>query len=207
MTMAVAVVAEERLSGSAELVSLHGTMITMISENEGLPCEIWAKDNNVRTESDRNGQKSITIQLGDTMYTYDKNSAKGNKTKFAVGLASMGLVKQIAEVQLKGERQRSCEIDGVVYDEYFYSEKEHREWATVNLARKTSLPIIWISAMKTGDKKATAIRMRFQNMKANVEVPDDLFKIPADVTFSEVSATELMATAQMVGGGRPPSNF
>src|SRR4051794_10305015 len=92
LTMTAGAVAHERPTDTARLVSLHGTMITMISENEGLSCEIWAKGNNVRTESERGGQKIITIQLGDAIYTYAKNSAWGNKTKFAAGLASMGLV-------------------------------------------------------------------------------------------------------------------
>ena len=195
LTMIAAAVADERATDTAELVSLHGTMITMISEREGLPAEIWAKGNNVRTESERGGQKIISIQLGDTVYTYAKNSVRGNKTKFAAGLASMGLIKQIAEVRSKGEKQASGELDGVVYDEFLYTEKNPQEWATVNLARKTSLPSTWISAIRTGDKKGIAFRLLYRNMEANVEVPDDLFTIPPGINFTDVSPTGLMATA------------
>jgi hypothetical protein len=54
---------------TSNLVSLHGTMITMISDHEGMPMEIWAKGNNVRSEISAGDQKLIIIQRGDTLYT------------------------------------------------------------------------------------------------------------------------------------------
>src|SRR3990172_2210889 len=171
-----------------ELISLHGTMITMISETEGVPAEIWAKGDKLRAEIAAGDAKVITIQLGDTMYTFAQGSTKGNKTRFESGLASLGLIQQIAEIRTKGKIDGSQEIEGIVYDEYNYDVNAPREWAIVFLAAKTSLPGYWISAVQTEEKKAVAVRMHYRDMEANVEVPDALFELPSDVTFSEAPA-------------------
>ncbi len=95
----------------------------------------------------------------------------------------MGLIRQIATIKAKGKKQASRTIDGVTYDQYAYDDPPH-EWANLYLEAETSLPVTWVSAVRTGDKKATAVRMRDPDMEANVEVDDDLFKLPPDVTFA-----------------------
>jgi hypothetical protein len=192
-------------SAVPELTSLHGTMITMISETEGVPAEIWAKGDMLRSETAAGEAKVITIQLGDTMYTFAPGSKKGHKTKFAAGLASLGLIQQISLVKAKGKREGTQEIEGVAYDKYFYDANAPQEWAVAFLDAKTSLPKYWISAVRTGEKKALAVRMHYRDMEANVEISDDKFELPRDVEFTEISAAELMATAELVGGKQPPA--
>jgi len=68
---------DEKLPGAPVLTSLHGTMITMISEDKGHAMEIWAKGDNVRAEASSDKHKIITIQLGDTMYTYGTDAKIG----------------------------------------------------------------------------------------------------------------------------------
>jgi outer membrane lipoprotein-sorting protein len=172
------------LPGKSELTSLHGTMITMLSEDKGHAMEIWAKEDNVRAESSDDKHKTIIIQLGDTMYTYGTDSKRGMKQRFASGLASMGLIKQIATIKSKGKKESTREIEGVVYEQYSY--EESRDASTdVWFEAKSSLPTIWLSAIKTGDKEISVMKMRYRDMEANVDVADELFKLPRDVTFSD----------------------
>jgi outer membrane lipoprotein-sorting protein len=179
---------EPKPPAAPELKSMHGTMITMISEDRGHAAEIWAKGDNVRAEfsSDNNKHKIITLQLGDTLYTYGATSKKGNKQRFASGLASMGLIKQIATIKSKGKKESTREIDGITYEEYSYEESPEAS-TDVWLEAKTSLPSIWLSAIKTSDKTLAVMRMRYRDMKANVEMADELFKLPPNVTFSETT--------------------
>src|SRR5215208_6440863 len=111
LTATMVVSADEQRAGLPALKAFHGTMVTLVSGVEGPPCEIWASADNVRMEYNFGGQKIITIQRGDTLYTYGTDSGQGNKTRFETGLASMGLIKQIAEIKAKGKMQGSREID------------------------------------------------------------------------------------------------
>ena len=179
----------------SELTSLHGTMITMLSEDKGHAMEIWAKGDNVRAESSDDTRKTIIIQLGDTMYTYGTDAKKGMKQRFASGLASMGLIKQIATIKSKGKKESTREIEGVVYEQYSY--EESRDASTdVWFEAKSSLPSIWLSAIKTGEKEISVLKMRYRDMEANVDVADELFKLPRDVIFSEERAVDASQKTQ-----------
>lgn len=186
---AVPVLGDQQPSGSAKLESLHGTMVMMISDDEGVPAKLWAKGNNTRVELTHGNQKVITIQFGDTMYTYIEGSRTGTKQHLGSGLGSMGLIKQIEEILAKGKKEGSEKIEGVRYDKYVYGSPEDREMAVVYLSPETSLPRIWLSAVKTDDKTASLLRMHYRDMNANVGIPDEMFKLPPDVTFSEESKT------------------
>lgn len=171
-----------------ELTSLHGTMITMISDDEGVPMEIWAKGDHLRAEASDGDRKVITIQQGSTSYTFAPGLKTGHKMRVQAGLGAMGLVKQIAEIKAKGKRKGSREIEGVVYDEYNYDVNAPEEWAVVFLDAKTSLPRYWISAVRTGENSASAVRLVYRDMEANVDLPDSLFQLPQDVTFIDQPA-------------------
>jgi outer membrane lipoprotein-sorting protein len=170
-------------------------MITMVSEDEGVPMEIWAKGDNLRAEASDGERKVITIQRGDTSYTFAPDSTKGHKMRVEEGLGSMGLVKQIAEIKAKGKREGAQELEGVVYDKYNYDVDAPQEWAVVFLDAKTSLPRYWISAVRTGEKTASAVRMVYRDMEANVEVADALFELPENVTFEEQPALPVQEPA------------
>jgi outer membrane lipoprotein-sorting protein len=187
----MSVFGDEQRAGLPALKAFHGTMVTLVSGDEGPPCEIWASGDNVRMEHNFGGRKIITIQRGDTMYTYGTDSRQGNKTRFETGLASMGLIKQIAEIKAKGKMQGSREIEGISYGKFLY--RAPHEEATVYLAMSTSLPGEWESAVETGEKKATRLTMRYRNMEANVKISDDMFALPRGVVFSDVAPGELIA--------------
>ena len=197
--------AAEPARPAAELVSMHGTMITMISDHEGMPMEIWAKGNNLRSEISAGDQKIIVVQLGDTIYTFGPGSKQGNKTRFESGLASHGLIEQIALVKAKGKKDSSQVVDGITYDQYAYDVDAPQEQALVLLEAKTSLPKDWVSVVKNGDSEPVAARTIFRDMQANVDVPDDLFALPKGVEFSDVSAGELMATPLPAAASDTPS--
>jgi outer membrane lipoprotein-sorting protein len=168
-------------------------MVTMHGDTEGFTAEIWAKGNNVRSEIAFGDQKVVTIQRGDTMYTFGSNSHVGNKTQFEAGLASLGLILQIATVKSKGKKDSTHNVDGTVYDLYVYEVDAPHEIARVLLNSKTSLPQDWDSTVKNADGAPATVRMKFRNLAANVDVPDELFALPPDVQFSEVPAAELLA--------------
>ena len=63
-------------------------------------------------------EKLIIIQRGDTLYTYGFGSPQGEKTRFETGLASHGLIEQIALVKSKGKKDGSQVVEGVTYDQY-----------------------------------------------------------------------------------------
>lgn len=187
-----------------KLESLHGTMITMISDHEGMPMEIWAKGNKVRSEISAGDEKLIIIQRGDTLYTYGFGSPQGEKTRFETGLASLGLIEQIALVKAKGKKDGSQVVEGVEYDQYKYDADAPQEQALVLLEAKTSLPKDWLSVVKNGDSPSIAARTIYRDMQANVDVPDDLFTLPKGVIFAEVTAAELMSTPLPVKPADPP---
>ncbi len=168
-----------------KLESLQGTMIMMVSENSGVPCKVWAKGNNTRVEMGEKGKKVITIQIGSTMYTFIEGDRTGTKQRLGTGLASMGMIRQIDEVKAKGKKIGSRELEGVSYDTYQYDVNAPKEMAMIVLATETSLPFFWVSAVQTSATKATGLRMHYRDMKANADVPDNLFRLPASVAFRE----------------------
>lgn len=172
-------------SGSEELKSLHGTQITMTSDSEGMSSQIWAKGNNLRLEMTVGNQKAISIQLGDTLYTYVEGSKAGTKQPLGRGLGSMGLIRQIEEIKARGKKEGSQELEGVRYVEYKYDVNFPAEAADAWLSATTSLPRIWFSVVRTADSTASGLRMVFRDMVANPDIPDDMFKLPPGVTFSE----------------------
>jgi hypothetical protein len=186
---------------AVKLESLHGTMITLISEHEGMPMEIWAKGKNVRSQIAAGDKKFVVIQLGDTIYSYGSGDATGSKTKFDSGLAALGLIEQIALVKSKGKKDGSQVVAGVAYDEYKYDVDAPQEEAIVLLETNTSLPKDWLSMVRNGDGPAVPARTIYRDMQANVDVPDELFELPKDVQFVEVTAAELMSTPLPTGPG------
>jgi len=161
-------------------------MITMISDQEGLSSKIWAKGNNVRAELTYDQKKAVSIQLGDTVYTYIEGSKQtGSKKHLGSGLGAMGLIKQIEEIKAKGKKQGSVKIEGIVCDKYEYDVNAPGERAVVYLSASTSLPRTWVSVVQLADTPASVLRMHYRDLKANVDIPDNMFKLPANVTFLE----------------------
>jgi hypothetical protein len=97
----------------------------------------------------------------------------------------MGVIKPIEEIKAKGKKQDSEQGEAGRYDKYEYNVNGPEEMAVVYLSAETSLPRIWLSVVKTGDKEASLLRVQYRDLKANVDIPDDMFKLPPDVTFSE----------------------
>lgn len=56
--------ADEQRGTQPNLRTLRGTVVTMMSENEGLPSKFWAKDNLYRSETTFGDRKLISIQRG-----------------------------------------------------------------------------------------------------------------------------------------------
>jgi outer membrane lipoprotein-sorting protein len=180
----VAIAQGQHPSPPAKLEALRGTLIMMISENEGVSCEIWAAGNSSRSELIKGGIKVTTIQRGDTMYTFDDTSLKGKKERIKGGLAAKGLVKQIEEVRKNGKKVESREIEGQIYDVYQYS-VDSDEIVVAVLSARTYLPRAWVSSLRIGLNRASTVSLIYRDMEANVNIPDDLFKLPANVKFSE----------------------
>lgn len=183
------------------LESIHGTMITMISEKQGIVSEIWAKGNYLRSEMDLGGEKLISLQRDGVVYVYPSRGNIGMKRLVGRGLGSLGLVKQIHEIKSRGEIHGSEEIEGVLCDLYAYDVNLPEESALVLLSRETSLPTIWVSILRTDDQEPVAQRTVFKNLEANVKISDDLFEIPKSVRFSEEDGSTFPSIPKSIKSG------
>ena len=180
------VLAGERPSGVPELTSLRGTMITVMGEDtEGVPVSVWAKGRWMRTELVYGSRTIVTIQQDDTLYTFEDGDATGTKQRFRSGLASLPLIKQIAEVKAHGRWTSSKEIAGVEHHEYTYLQNAERGVAIAFISAQTSLPRVWISLVRMEDDTASKMTIHYRDMEANVALPDALLALPAGVTFSD----------------------
>lgn len=180
----------ESIASQTELKTLHGTMILMLSEDEGVASEIWAKGNNLRSEILAGDSKVISIQRGPTIYTFGEGAQTGTKQTLQRGLGTLGFVKQIETVKAVGKKTGSQVIEGLEYDIYTYDVNAPAEMTILYLSKETSLPRFGISVVQTGEKTAEAMRMIYRDMEANVDIPDDLFKLPEGIKFTESSAKD-----------------
>jgi hypothetical protein len=53
----------------------------------------------------------------------------------------------------------------------------------VLLNARTSLPLMWVSAVRTGETTAEALTVHYRDMEANIEIGDEMFEIPDEVIF------------------------
>ncbi|NNC90763.1 MAG: hypothetical protein HKN82_20085 [Akkermansiaceae bacterium] len=177
---------EIEASGLPPLDSLHGTMITFFGDSEdGLPAEIWAEGNNLRTEVAHDGGVVVSLQLGDTLYTFKDGSKTGKKKWLGTGLGSMGLINQIAEVKANGIRHGSREINGVEHHEFLYNMDAPQAGAVAHISAETSLPHMWISILNRADDTSSRLTMIYRDLEANVAIPEGTFDLPEGVTFPE----------------------
>jgi outer membrane lipoprotein-sorting protein len=171
--------------GIPKIKSLRGTMVVSYEEGEkGIAFKVWAKGNNMRTELSVPPRTVITLQRGNFLYIYEEGSKVGKKESLGVGLASVGLVKQIEEVKTYGKKQGSKDIDGDLYYEYLYT-KVDGEGAWVLLSAGTSIPKYWVSQIETPNGEVSVMKMIFRDMAANIHIPDSMFELPKGVTFKE----------------------
>ena len=180
--MASSPVSKQQSSGLGNLTSLQGTLIMMVSKDRGIPAKFWAKGNNMRLEASVGEKKTITIQVGDTLYIFNEGEKSGLKQHLGRGLGSMGLLRQIELIKTRGKKQGSKEFEGVLCDIYEYEAPQ--ELALVYLSVAMSLPQMWISTIRSGDTTSSII-MLYRNLEANVGIPDEMFKVPPEVKFSE----------------------
>lgn len=82
----------ESIARQTERKTLHGTTILMLSEDEGVALEIWAKGNNLRSEVRSGDLKVITIQRGPTIYTFREGDQIGTKQTHQRGLGTLGFI-------------------------------------------------------------------------------------------------------------------
>lgn len=168
-----------------KLESLRGTSLTFLENSDtGIPARIWAKGDSMRTETSLGGRKIVSIQRGDTCYTFDDNSPTGTKEWLGEGLAARGLINQIAEVKANGMRWNVEEQNGAVYQGYRYEDSPDAMTMTY-LSTESSLPWIWISMLNRGGGETSTMRAYYRDLEANVAIPEALFELPERVRFSE----------------------
>jgi hypothetical protein len=189
--LALAIAVPTHFAGQAapplpKLESLHCIMVAGSEAGGGAGTEIWAKDSNVRSERTADGQKVVTIQLGNMLYTYRTGSPGGEKKRLGSGLASMGLIRQIEWIKEKGQKIGSETIEGEMYDRYQYEERTGTggEIVSVLLSERTSVPRAW-SSMTFGGNKASTWTVYYKDALANVSVPDEMFTLPPEIKFSK----------------------
>jgi outer membrane lipoprotein-sorting protein len=166
------------------LESLRCTVIT--GGEGGTPAELWAKGDKTRIEKAADGEKVVSLQLGDTLYIYRLGSRTGTKKRLGHGLDSMGIIQKIDWLKERGEIIGSEKIGNEVYDEYQYEKRgvTGGEIIRAFLSAKTSAPRIW-SSMSFHGNQADTTTTYYRDARANPDVPDEMFELPPGVKFSE----------------------
>lgn len=77
-------------NSAEELLSLRGAIITMLSENEGLPMNFWAKGNVFRGEIVAGNREIFTIQRASESFVFEEEASNGLHSSVERSLASMG---------------------------------------------------------------------------------------------------------------------
>ena len=188
MSIFACVTALEASAADQPLESLHGLMRTAYNVDPNsdpatrpaIVNEFWAKGNYIRYESfDADGNKSIGIQHGDTMYSYAEGGQFGVKVMLQGGLGAMGLVRALNVVLAQENHVGAKTIDGIIYDQYAYDDQSTGERVSVAVSRKTSTPLVWMGFLP--NQNITMIK--FKDIQVNIEIPDDKFTIPDDIDF------------------------
>jgi outer membrane lipoprotein-sorting protein len=168
------------------LETLHGrAFVNVTGSDEEHLFEFWAKGNRLRTEEVRDGKKIVTIQYGDTLYSYTEGEGLATTGWLGNGLTSLGFINQMSEVKAHGERGESKEIDGVQYHQYVYRENAPEEVVVGYLSATNSLPGIWTLAELEDDGRVIQRTAAFRDLEANVAIPDKLFHLPRGLTFQK----------------------
>lgn len=171
------------------LESLHCTLVSVTGRGEGIPAEIWARADAVRTEVTTDTRKVVSIQRGGVLFTWVVGEETGARRLLGSGLAGRGLIRQIAEVRERGDHGGTATVEGVDYDVYILDHYPG-EKSLVYLARDSSLPGMWVNVEERSGERREA-RMFFRDAAssdrpcsaANVELEDELFRIPAEIQF------------------------
>jgi outer membrane lipoprotein-sorting protein len=150
------------------------------------PGELWAKGDKTRIEEVANGEKVVTLQLADTLYTYGVGSRTGRKKRLGHGLESMGIIEKIDWLKERGEVIGSEVIQNEVYDEYQYVKRDAYGGEIIRafISAKSSAPRVW-SSMSFHGNEAQTTTIYYKDAKANPDVPDEMFKLPPGVKFSK----------------------
>lgn len=171
------------------LESLHCTLVSVAGKGEGIAAEVWARDDAVRTEVTTDTRKVVSIQRGSVLFTWAVGEETGERRLLGSGLAGRGLIRQIAEVRQQGEHGGTATVEGVDYEVYILDHYPG-EKSLVYLSRDSSLPGMWVNVEEQDGERREA-RMFFRDAAssdrpcsaANVELEDELFRIPAGIRF------------------------
>jgi len=172
--------------------SVHGfTYVPLTGQGSGadglkraaVKSEIWSVVGKTRTETISTDMKVISIQLGGDLYTFAENRIAGERRSIKRGLAKLSLVEQIELVKTKGKREETYDEGGEKYVTFAYRVNFPDEIAIVLLNARTSLPLMWVSAVRTRETTAEALTVHYRDMEANIEIGDEMFEIPDEVIF------------------------
>lgn len=71
------------------------------------------------------------------------------------------------------------------------------------LSKETSLPRFGISVVQTGKKTAEAIRMVYRELEENLDIPDELFKLPEGIKFTKSSTNDESQKKELAKDDQP----
>lgn len=170
------------------LRSLHGTVWTAYDVDPDIPAEdlpfirseVWARDDLTRYESRADGKTTVGIQRGPVMYSFVEGEATGVKVRLRGGIGALGLIRQIEMIKSLGKRVETEVVDGVVCDSYVFPDEATGEFISTRLSRETSVPDVWVGRLPNGHVTI----VYYENVEANVGIPDDRFRIPDGVAFA-----------------------
>ena len=114
------------------------------------------------------------------MYSFVEGEATGVKVRLRGGIGALGLIRQIEMIKSLGKRVETEVVDGVLCDSYVFPDEETGEFISTRLSRETSVPDVWVGRLPNGHVTI----VYYENVEANVDIPDDKFRIPDGVEFA-----------------------
>jgi hypothetical protein len=158
--------------------------------------EIWVKAGKMRMKADAGEMKMNMLRLGEDNYTWVDGTGQGMKSSSSVskrgGRPNHDYINKIDSVRSKGKKVGTETVDGHPCEIWEYDGGEGdrgKYWLAQDLK---NFPIKIIAETPQG-------KTTYHNTDIQIPgtVSDDMFLIPKDVTFRDMS--EMMQ-------GRPPSN-
>ena len=158
--------------------------------------EVWMKGGDMRMKADADGMAIDMLKKGDAMYTWMAGTGQG--MKFPAGASARGgrsgqdYVNRIDEIRAKGKKVGAEKIDSHPCEIWEYQNEtgeKGKYWLAQDLK---GFPIQAVIEPARGGK----VTYHNSDIQIGGSVPDDLFVLPKDVDFHDMSEMQ----------GQPPRN-
>jgi len=188
------VCASVALAGPPIPRALHCEMLIDAEDGTFLgPFDLWAEGNRTHVILRAPGNVVHTLQLDDSLYTWDESGHPGSKRGLGTGMASYGVVRQIERLRDIGRLDKEWKDADGAYAVYVYSAAAtdaqglpYLEDIAASFDVRSGAPQVWMSRITYSGRPTQSMTMLFRNVIVNPRMPIDIFELPHKVEFAEV---------------------